>query len=523
MNTWQISDLAFFSSTAQTLVGSESGFLDRGATLYIDGSDAVTATSGTNWLINHGNIYAYGSGFAAIDADGGVFELMNGKDGTIDAENPTSGLIDLNLSTLASIVNHGTMHSSNDDAINFQHSDGGAGFELTNTGSITANDGEAVDIDAGTGVFSIYNAGFIGGVSNTLELNVDIADTSVNELLNSGTITATFGAAVLFAHGDSGIMRILNSGTVLGTTFAFFSSRDGDVFLNNSGVITGLSNAAISLGAGDNVIRNTGEITGNIVTQSGADYLDNTGGVINGIVLSGAGDDTLLGGDSSDFFLGGDNNDTVSGRGGDDILDGEGGDDLVVGGAGNDDMAGGTENDTMNGNAGDDSILGEDGNDILVGQDGSDLLEGGDGLDTMDGGTGDDTLEGGDGNDILRGRNGEDELAGGDGRDFLTGGQGADSFVFRALTDTVVGANRDQILDFEQGVDLIVVAGLSPGVFEFKGTAAFDTGVANPELRLFETPTGSTIVQIDSNGDGVADAEIRVAGVTGLTADDFVL
>jgi serralysin len=141
----------------------------------------------------------------------------------------------------------------------------------------------------------------------------------------------------------------------------------------------------------------------------------------------------------------------------------------------------------------------------------------------MDGGNGDDVLEGGDGNDILRGRNGEDELAGGLGRDFLTGGQGADSFVFRALLETEVGANRDQILDFEQGVDLIVVGGLSPGVFEFKGTAAFDTAIANPEVRLFETSTGSTIVQFDSDGDGLSNAEIRVAGVTGLTADDFVL
>jgi serralysin len=174
-------------------------------------------------------------------------------------------------------------------------------------------------------------------------------------------------------------------------------------------------------------------------------------------------------------------------------------------------------------NAGDDELYGDGGEDQLVGQDGSDFLEGGTEDDILDGGAGDDTLEGGDDNDILRGRNGEDELAGGLGRDSLTGGQGADSFVFRALTETVTGANRDQILDFEQGVDLIVVAGLSPGVFEFKGIAAFDTGVANPELRLFETSTGSTIVQIDANGDGVADAEIRVAGVTGLTADDFVL
>jgi serralysin len=59
-------------------------------------------------------------------------------------------------------------------------------------------------------------------------------------------------------------------------------------------------------------------------------------------------------------------------------------------------------------------------------------------------------------------------------------------------------------------------------VFEFRGTDAFDPS-GNPELRLFETGTGSTLVQIDNNGDGVIDAEIRVGGVTGLTADDFVL
>ncbi|WP_417208438.1 hypothetical protein [Antarctobacter sp.] len=35
--------------------------------------------------------------------------------------------------------------------------------------------------------------------------------------------------------------------------------------------------------------------------------------------------------------------------------------------------------------------------------------------------------------------------------------------------------------------------------------------------------TGSTIVQIDNNGDGVIDAEFRKAIVAGLTADDFVL
>ncbi len=176
----------------------------------------------------------------------------------------------------------------------------------------------------------------------------------------------------------------------------------------------------------------------------------------------------------------------------------------------------------MNANAGDDTIFGEGGNDLLVGQDGSDALDGGDDNDILDGGNGDDVLEGGSGNDILRGRAGEDDLAGGLGLDLLTGGQDADSFVFRSIAETVVGAMRDQILDFEQGVDLIVVAGLSPGVFEFRGTSPFSPS-GNPELRLFETPTGSTIVQIDADGNGSVDAEIRVANVTGLTADDFVL
>ncbi len=93
--------------------------------------------------------------------------------------------------------------------------------------------------------------------------------------------------------------------------------------------------------------------------------------------------------------------------------------------------------------------------------------------------------------------------------------------MFRALAETEVGANRDQILDFEQGLDLIVVAGLSPGVFAFIGTAGFAPS-GTPELRLNETATGSTIVQSDADGDGIADAEIRVGGVTGLTADDVV-
>lgn len=165
-------------------------------------------------------------------------------------------------------------------------------------------------------------------------------------------------------------------------------------------------------------------------------------------------------------------------------------------------------------------VAGE-GNDALRGQGGADTLIGGDGVDTIDGGADADVLEGGDDNDILRGGAGEDELDGGLGLDFLTGGADADVFTFVSASEAGLGANRDQILDFEQGVDLIDVAAMAPVDFDFRGTGGFTLGHA-PEVRLIETASGSTLVLFDINGDGVQDAEIRVANVTGLMADDFV-
>jgi Ca2+-binding RTX toxin-like protein len=240
-------------------------------------------------------------------------------------------------------------------------------------------------------------------------------------------------------------------------------------------------------------------------------------------LLGDAGNDHLRGDDGNDRLFGGTDNDMLAGGLGDDHLDGGADDDFLMGGQGNDQLFGGAGNDTMSSGKDDDTLFGGDNNDVLVGKDGADYLSGGNDNDMLDGGGGNDTLYGDHGNDILRGDTGEDILFGGLGRDFLTGGEGADSFVFATVDASVVGANRDQILDFEQGVDVIDVTGLSPDVFEFRGTAAFDVAGANPELRLFETSTGSTILQIDINGDGITDAEIRIASVTGLTASDFLL
>ena len=374
--------------------------------------------------------------------------------------------------------------------------------------------------------FNLTNTGTLLSAKRTA-INIDAEDTGASIYLsNSGLIDGLEGAIV----ADSGLMntRIVNTGTIQSARAAAIRLNDeaetfGGGILYNTGTVAGaLYSLDASGGPSVTVVFNSGIMEGHVLLGGGTDEYDGGNGVIRGTVFGQAESDVLAGGARTDRLDGGSGNDTLVGRGGDDRLVGGPDQDRLIGGDGNDLMFGDSGNDTLSGNSGDDTLDGGADHDLLVGQDGSDEILGDSGNDTMDGGNGDDILEGGSGNDILRGRNGEDDLAGGEGRDFLTGGQGADNFVFRGIADAGIGADRDQILDFEQGVDLIIIAGLSPGVFEFRSTAAFDPS-GNPELRLNETATGSTIVQIDNNGDGVIDAEIRVGGVTGLTADDFVL
>lgn len=125
-------------------------------------------------------------------------------------------------------------------------------------------------------------------------------------------------------------------------------------------------------------------------------------------ILSGPGDELLIGQDASDVLYG---------FAGDDTLDGQDGDDKLNGGPGRDEIDGG---------AGDDLLFGLTGNDVIFGNDGSDSIYSGDGNDTVDGGAGDDYLQVGKGRNIVFGQSGDDTLVGRTGFDVLLGGEGAD-------------------------------------------------------------------------------------------------
>ena len=135
---------------------------------------------------------------------------------------------------------------------------------------------------------------------------------------------------------------------------------------------------------------------------------------------------------------------------------------------------------------------------------GNDVLTGNDSANRLDSGAGDDSLSGGGGNDVL---------IGGAGADVLTGGDGADTFRF-AAGDSGVGLGRDSIADFQKGVDKIDLAGAS----SFIGNNAF-TGNAG-ELRYAAT-SEQTVVELDSNGDRIADLQLLLSGSLQLDYSDF--
>lgn len=116
---------------------------------------------------------------------------------------------------------------------------------------------------------------------------------------------------------------------------------------------------------------------------------------------------------------------------------------------------GGSGNDGLYGNSAKNMLKGGGGKDWLFGFGGADDLIGGGKRDKLTGGGGNDRLDGGGGGDRLKGGNGRDDFFGGKGNDKHTGGKGADTFYF----DTTVKSGKDKITDFEDGKDMIEIAG----------------------------------------------------------------
>lgn len=413
-------------------------------------------------------------------------------------------------------------------------------IDVARNGSIST---EYVAISVQSIAITIINSGEIRS-SNGAAISLTTAlDKPMGTVVNYGVISGESGGITMSTGGALSISNYGTIGNVDPLNFAVITD-DGNDLLVNRGTIEG----RVNLWLGDDVLRNRGLIAGKVDMLDGNDRVDTIGGTIDGAILLGAGDDTLLPGLDVENADGGQGTDTLDfsrlpgvvvaldgsldnagGAAGDsytafeNIVGSQLGDDTLVGDAGANLLQGLGGKDALYGQAGADTLAGGRGADTLDGGDGDDQLDGGEGSDSLFGGLGADTLTGGAGNDTLTG--------GGAGRDLLTGGAGADKFAF-TLDDvagtSVAAANYDQILDFTRAdKDKIVLSAIDAKVgvagdqaFAFIGTAAFHN-VAG-ELRISPVDGGYAVMG-DTNGDGVADFVIGVTTSAALVAGDFVL
>lgn len=240
-------------------------------------------------------------------------------------------------------------------------------------------------------------------------------------------------------------------------------------------------------GLGDDQIRG-GSGNDSILGSEGNDLLLGGDGLDS--IWGSLGNDTLIGGSGEDLLLGGDGHDSIFGSLGNDVLFGDQGSDTMAGNEGADQLNGGLGHDSLMGGLGNDTLFGSDGNDTLDGGSGFDFVWGGGGDDRLLGGDQADRLGGGGGNDSIWGGNGNDDVSAGPGGDLIYGGDGNDVLLGLFQDDTIFGGlgadrisgdqgsdilyggagadtfifttfrrnERDRIVDFEQGIDQIVLS-----------------------------------------------------------------
>ncbi len=525
-----------YSTSAQTLVGFESGLIGKDGILNTSSGSAITVTNGGSQIVQlniQGIIDASGNSSSGkiVDFAGAELTVLVGETASLSGLGTGARGFELDLDERVAVTNHGAIHADG-NTFYVTHVDTTSDFDLFNTGQITSMSTaiqfvSAIDDDV------IFNSGLISAATSGISYSSSSASATL-QLTNSGTIHG--GNHAINLSLMSGYVTILNSGNLIGTDGIENSSLLAglnNTILRNSGLIQSTDDA-YNGSIGLDTIFNTGLMVGDINLRGGNDFYLGRQGSVDGGLFGGDGNDYIAGGNSANQIDGGDGNDTLFGMDGDDLLSAGNGDDIVFGGAGNDsgdggigndmirggdgadDFFGGSGNDMMYGGADDDIMDGELGDDVLRMGSGDDSAEGRGGKDTLFGGAGNDTLGGGTSADKLFGGDGDDTIDGGTGADLINGGRGDDELTGGNLADTFVfhrDAGFDTITDFENGVDKIDLR---------------DFGIPIPSYNTVVAPAlsdaggGSTLLDLSAIG-GVGSVLIEGLAFANADASDFLL
>ncbi|MCV9965960.1 calcium-binding protein [Pararhizobium sp. BT-229] len=335
----------------------------------------------------------------------------------------------------------------------------------------------------------------------------------------TGSDTASYSASGSAVNINL-VSGSLSGGDADGDTFTsierFIGSSSGDHFNAASSVILegGLGDDIYVVGhSGVSVIESA---NGGIDTVE-TDLLSYTlSAKVENLIYSGMTATTLRGNSGNNVLTAGDGNDVLVGGGGADTLNGGNGVDTVsyatAVAAVTVDLAIGLQTGDAAGDIfnGIEAFTGSSFNDVLIGSSSADLFNGA---------AGDDALTGNAGDDVLAGGAGADRIAGNFGADVLNGGADTDTFIFEDISSSSGTNGIDTIEDFSQSDgDLIDLSEMSGLIFignsDFSGTAG--------ELR-FEFSLDHTSVFADSDGDGLSDFELHLAGNISLTSADFLI
>ena len=457
-----------------------------------------------------------------IEGGGGADVIDGGTgDNTLSYETDTAG-VSVNLGSNA--VSGG--HATGDTIFGvFNQAIGGSGND-----SLTGKWGQSNTLVGGAGHDTLVgknNADNLqGGDGNDLMTGNSGDDTILG---GAGADTMDGGSDNDSLIGDAGADSIHGGGGndhIDGGTFYdhLFGQAGDDTILGGDGndVIGGGSGAdSMDGGAGDDTVSYAAD-TLNVFVDLNANLVaggNATGDTIIGFehVVTGSGNDILVGSNDGNKLTGGDGNDSLTGNDGNDYLRGDSGNDTLLGGGHHDTLLGGKGADSLDGGTGEDSLNGGDGTDLLFGRGQNDTLVGGGGNDTLHGNAGDDRLIGSGGNDVLEGGNnndllkagyGNDTLDGGSGNDTLTGGSKADIFIFND------GFGQDVITDFSkvngEDIDLSGVA----NIVDYADLIANHLVDSGGDAMIVD---GANTILLQ----GVAYNDV-LNGLNGYTADDFI-
>ncbi|WP_413719068.1 calcium-binding protein [Silicimonas sp. MF1-12-2] len=420
---------------------------------------------------------------------------------------------------------------------------------------LTGDDGRDILIGLGSNDLLIGNAG-----DDTIQGD-DGKDTIIG---GAGADSLDGGAdedVIQYLGSNAGVQIDLNLGAN-GTQQASGGHAEGDTIVNFEHVygsdfadtITGDDGRNILFGYdGDDIINGGG---GDDVIRGGegADTMDGGEGIdwlryvesVEGVTVDLSVSEQVSGGDADGDVISGfenvqgsDHGDIITGDDAANYLIGFGGDDMISGGAGRDSIRGGEGADTLDGGADVDTLQYTDSADGIVidlnaDASGFQSASGGDaegdvisGFENVLGTNSNDIITGDAGRNILNGYAGDDILNGGDAKDALLGGAGADQFVF----DTALAAsNVDRILDFEAGIDMLMLAGeiftglvqgaLSASAFHVAAGGIADTA---DQRIIYDTGNGNLYFDEDGNGTGEAMLFASLTSTPDLEATDIFI